>query len=241
MAYHLHHTVNFYNCLNEKLRVELYKKDIEPDEVTELRAISFSTQYPIGSGGLFETPIIACEAKLVLYLEESDAQDFSDFIVTFPDEWKMVAYNDDQIVYIGFLTPGEGRAEFQDKPYDVMLSAVDGLGLLKGIELTKDDNTNFSGVNLIIDYILAILNKTGLGLNLRLFSNIVEESMQDRTQNTQADTFNQTGLHARTFLKNPTTFYDCYTCLEMDSRRRREAHNPILFSRGKYRRERTSK
>lgn len=213
MAYHLHHTIQFFNCLNENLLIELYKKDIVPDEVTNLLANSFSVSYPSGNGDKFDT-IITCEAKLVLSLYPENSQDFDDFIVSFPDEWKMIAYDDGQIIFVGFLTPGEGRAEFQDKPYDITLSAVDGIGLLKGTPLTKSDNTYFTGVNLIIDYVLAILNKTGLELNLRLFSNIVEESMQDRTQNDHADTFNQTGLHARTFLKNATEFYDCYTCLE---------------------------
>lgn len=214
MAYYLHHIIGFYNCLNERIRVELYKKDEEPDEETVLLANSFSVSYPTGSGTLGEEPIISCEAKLNLTLYTDDAQTFDDFIVTYPDEWKIIAYDDDHVIFVGFLTPGEGKAELQDKPYDITLSAVDGLGLLKGIPLTKDDSTNFEGVNLIIDYVLAILNKTNLGLNLQLFSNITEESMQDRTQNEQADTFNQTGLHARTFLKNATEFYDCYTCLE---------------------------
>lgn len=213
MAYHLHHNIDFYNPLNEALHIELYKKDVVPGGVTTLLANSFSIQYPIGEGDKFDT-IISCEAKLNLTLYPGDAEDFDDFIVTFADEWKMIAYDDGQMIFVGFLTPGEGRAEFQDKPYEITLSAIDGLGLLKGVNLTKDNGDNFTGVNLIIDYVLAILNKTGLGLNLRLFSNIVEESMQDRTQNNQADTFNQTGLHARTFLTNPTTFYDCYTCLE---------------------------
>lgn len=216
MAYHLHHEIDFYSCLNEALHIELYKKDIVPASVTSLLANSFSVHYPTGDGDKFKPPIIPCEAKLSLSLYPENAQTFEDFIVTFPDEWKMIAYDDDQVIFVGFLTPGEGRAEFQDKPYDISLSAIDGLGLLKGkgVPLTKDDNTNFTGVNLIIDYVIAILNKTGLGLNLRLFSNIVEESMEDRTQNEQADTFNQTGLHARTFLQSATTFHDCYTCLE---------------------------
>jgi hypothetical protein len=213
MAYHLHHTSTFYNCLNEKLLIELYRKDVVPEEVTDLMATSFSVQYPTGEGDKFDT-IISKEARLSLFLQNSDAQTFEDFIVTFPDEWKMIAYDDDEVVFAGFLTPGEGRAEFQDKPYEISLSAVDGLGLLKGVPLTNDDDENFTGVNLIIDYVLAILNKTGLDLNLRLFSSIIEESMEDRTQNPNADTFNQTGLHARTFLKNATEFYDCYTCLE---------------------------
>lgn len=213
MAYHLHHTCTFYNCLNESMYIELYKKDVVPDDVTTLLANSFSVNYPTGEGDKFD-PIISCEAKLSITLYPENDQEFDDFIVTSPDEWKIIAYDDQQVVFVGFLTPGEGRSEFQDKPYDITLSAVDGLGLLKGVPLTKDDSTNFTGVNLIIDYVIAILNKTGLGLNLRLFSNIVEGTMQDRTQNTQADTFNQTGLHARTFLSNPLTFSSCYVCLE---------------------------
>lgn len=213
MSYHLHHTCTFYNCLNEQLLVELYKKDVVPDQVPELLATSFNISYPSGEGNKFDT-IISCEAKLSLFLQASDAVTYNDFIVTYPDEWKMVAYDDGQVIFSGFLTPGEGRAEWQDKPYDITLSALDGLGLLKGVPLTKIDGTRFVDVNLIIDYILAILNKTGLGLNLRLFSNIVESSMQDRTQNDHADTFNQTGLHARSLLKDPVTFYDCYTCLQ---------------------------
>jgi hypothetical protein len=213
MAYHLHHNISFLNPLNEALFIELYRKDVVPDDVTTLLGNSFSVQYPAGEGDKFDT-IMPCEAKLSISLYTENDQEFDDFIITFPDEWKMIAYDDSQVIFVGFLTPGEGRAEFQDKPYDIALSAVDGLGLLKGVPLTQDNGTDFTGVNLIIDYVLAIINKTNLGLNLRLFSNITESSMQDRTQNTQADTFNQTGLHSRTLQKNPTEFYDCYACLE---------------------------
>lgn len=212
MAYNLHHLIDFVNPLNEALHIELYRKDSVPDSVTTLSGNSFSVNYPTGDGDKFD-PIITCEARLSISLYPDDDPDFDDFIVTFPDEWKLIAYDDGQVVFVGFLTPGEGRAEFQDKPYDISLTAVDGLGLLKGVPLTKNNGAPFTGVNLIIDYVLAILNKTGLGINFRLFSNIVEQSMQDRTQNSQADTFNQTGLHARSFLKNPIEFYDCYTCI----------------------------
>lgn len=213
MAYYLHHRITFYNCLNEQLLIELYKKDVTPDQVTDLSANSFSVNYPNGEGNKFDT-IITSEAKLSLTLYPQDDITFEDLIVTFPDEWKLIAYDDQQVIFVGFLMPGTGRADFQDKPYDLTLSAIDGISLLKGTPLTQDNGDNFTGVNLLIDYVLAILNKTGTALNLQLFSNIVEVTMQDRTQNNQADTFNQTGLHARTFLKNATEFYDCYTCLE---------------------------
>lgn len=212
MAYFLHHIVGFKNPLNENILIELYKKDEEPDEVTPLLANSFKMSYP--SGGKFEGCIWSCEVALSIFLDTTDPQTFDDFIVTFDDEWKLVAKDDDDIVFSGFLTPGLGRAEFQDKPYDIVLQAVDGLGLLKGVPLTKPDGTNFQGVNLIKDYIASILAKTGLGLNWRLYSNIIESSMQDRTTNPAKDTFNQTGIHARTFQKDALEFYDCYTCLQ---------------------------
>jgi hypothetical protein len=214
MAYHLHHTIEFINPLNESLRIELYKKDVVPDDVTSLLGNSFSVQYPTGEGDKFDT-IISCEAKLNFTLYPDNPEEFDDFIVNYADEWKLIAYSDSQIVFVGFITPGEGRAEFQDKPYDISLTAVDGLGLLKGTPLMKLNGDRFTGVNLIIDYIIAILNRTNLVLNVRVFSNIVEESMEDRTVNPNADTFNQTGLHCRTFLKNATEFSDCYKCLEI--------------------------
>lgn len=213
MAYHLHHIVTFNSSLNEALRIELYKKDVEPNSVTNLLATGFNVNYQKGDGDKFDN-ILSAEAVLTLWLHSTDSVEFDDFIVTYPDEWKMIARDDDSTVFVGFLTPGEGRSEFQDKPYEVTLSATDVLGLLKAIPLTNDAGESFTGVNLIIDYILAILNKTGLGLSLRVFSNITEESMEDRSENEQADTFNQTALHARTFLKNSMEFYDCYKTLE---------------------------
>jgi hypothetical protein len=212
MAYFLHHIVGFKNPLNENILIELYKKDVEPAGVTPLLATSFKMSYP--SGGKFEGCIWASEMQLDIFLTTDDSQTFDDFIVTFDDEWKVIARDDDQIIFTGFLTPGLGRAEFQDKPYDISLKAIDGIGLLKGVPLTKPDGSNFVGVNLIKDYISAILSKTGLSLGWRLYSNIVESSMKDRTQDQLKDTFNQTAIHARSFLKDSNEFFDCYTCLQ---------------------------
>jgi hypothetical protein len=214
MAYHLHHRTTFNSTLNERLYIELYKKDVEPDEVTDLLAMGFRCSYLKGEGNKFDS-ILSVEALLTLWLQHTDDVEFDDFIVTYPDEWKMVAFNDDHTVFVGFLTPGEGRSDFQDKPYEITLSATDDLGLLKGITLTDNEGEKFVGVNLLITYVLAILNKTGHGLGLRVYSNITEESMETRIENEQADTFNQTGLHARTFLKSSIEFCDCYKALEI--------------------------
>lgn len=73
MAYHLHHTIEFINPLNESLRIELYKKDVVPVNVTSLLGNSFSVQYPTGEGDKFDT-IISCEAKLNFSPEDSRPQ-----------------------------------------------------------------------------------------------------------------------------------------------------------------------
>lgn len=212
MAYYLHHNVTFKNRLTEHIRVELYKKDVEPDAVTNLKAIKLRQSYPKGTGDKFSN-IIACEAQLELWLKSGEGFEFYDFIVTYPDEWKMIVYSDEQIVFIGFLTPGEGTAEFQNLPYSITLNAIDGLGLLKGEPLTDLNGDRFENVNLLIDYIVAILKKTNLDLDIRAYSSWIESSMTGRLTDSDKDTFNQTALHARTFLSDALTFYNCYDAL----------------------------
>lgn len=212
MAYYLHNIVGFKNPLNENILIRLYRKDIEPEQVLPLLATSFKVSYP--KGGKFEGSIWASEMLLSVFIEPGDNSSYTDFTITYADEWMAVATDDEQIIFTGFVIPGGGKAEFQDKPYSITLNAVDGLGLLKGVPLTKPDGSDFTGVNYIKDYISAILAKTGLDLDWRLYSNVVESSMQDRTQDPLKDTFNQTGLHSRTFLKSATEFCDCYTCLQ---------------------------
>lgn len=212
MAFHLHHTLSFQNRITENIRIELYKKDVMPLQVSSLRAVNFRQSYPKGEGDKFDA-IIACEISFEIWLRTSDTVEFYDFLVTYTDEWQVIAYSDEQIVFVGYLTPGEGTAEFQNKPYSITLNAVDGLGLLKGVPLTDLNGDNFESISLIKDYITAILAKTGCDIPIRIYSSWIEESMTGRLIDPTKDTFNQTGLHKRTFLDEKVEFYDCYESL----------------------------
>jgi hypothetical protein len=212
MAYFLHHNLTFQSRITENIRIELYKKDEEPGAVTSLRAMNFRQSYPKGEGDKFDS-IIACEISFDIWLKTTDTVNYYDFLVTLTDEWKVIAYSDEQVIFVGFLTPGEGTAEFQNKPYSITLNAVDGIGLLKGVPLTDINGDDFEGINLISDYIAAIAAKTGCDIPLRMYSSWIEESMTGRLTNPNKDTFNQTGIHKRTFLNEKVEFFDCYECL----------------------------
>lgn len=212
MAYHLHYTIEFDSWITEDIRIELFKKDEEAEEVTNLKCVNFKHTYPKGEGNKMDG-IIASEISFTIRIRITDSLEFYDLLVTYFDEWKVIAYSDEQVIFVGFLTPGEGGADFQNKPLDLSLNAVDGLGLLKGVELTSINGDDFESINLIKDYFAAIFSKTGCDIPIRMFSSWIEESGTGRLTNPTKDTFNQYGLHKRTFLNDKVDFFDCYECL----------------------------
>lgn len=214
MAYYLHHTITFYNPLTEKKVIELYKKDDVPDSATNLKALGFTQTYPNGEGDKFDK-IVSCQVKFDILLRESDSIDYDDLIITYTDEWKVIAYTDDVKIFEGFLVPGENLAPMQNKKNKITLTGTDALGLLKGVPLTDVNGDNFVGPNFIIDYLVAIFQKTGLQLPILVFSSWLEDSLPDRAAFPLNDTVNQYGIHARTFLKDPIEFVDCYQALEV--------------------------
>jgi hypothetical protein len=195
------------------VRVELYK-DATPEAVTELKGIQFKMDYLNGAGDKFDT-IIACEATIVFQIDRNGSLTYADFLITYKTEWKVIAKVDGVVVFTGWLTPGEGNSEFQDPPYDIVLSATDGLGLLKGVVLSDTAGDDFIETNTVISYIAGALHKTGLDLNILLLCNIYEQSMTDRFTDPAADAFNQAKLDYRTFQKDAVTFVDCYAALEL--------------------------
>lgn len=214
MAYLLNHNIEWENRIGKSLRIELYKKDFVVDEPTTLTGISCVQNYPKNENGKFDD-IISCELRFTVRLKDTDTVNFTDLFVTYDDEWKVIVYVNEVINFVGFLVPGEGTIPYRDKPYNIQLTATDGLGLLKGVSLSNLDGERFTGVNLQIDYIAAILAKTGSELPIRVYSSVVEESMDDRDDDPDKDTLNQSALHARSFLKEADTFYDCYKCLQI--------------------------
>lgn len=214
MAYHLTYEINFNNPVTEQIRIELYKKDVVPNQVEQLKGTFAKKQTLAGDGDGGDT-ILTTEMTFGIWLTENSPTDWAEFIISFHDEWLVKLFADNQIEFIGYLTPSEGNASLLSTRYEVKLSATDNLGLLKKADLKKYDRiSNFNASHFLIEYLCGALAQTGLQLNIRVYSNIYEGSMIDRNQSITADNFGQSKLDYRTFLTDPLKFKDSYTTLD---------------------------
>jgi hypothetical protein len=152
---------------------------------------------------------------MTLWATDSDSITWETFITSTHDEWKVIVTVDGVTFFIGFLSPDEGSAPFQDKPYEVNLKATDGLGLLKGYELTQPDETKFKGFYTLIQYVSGALQKTALDLPIRIYCNIFHASMFNKGDSLDYDIFQEIELNGRTFLKDVNSYENCYEALKI--------------------------
>jgi hypothetical protein len=212
MAYVKWYTISFTNQVTENITIDILRKDIEPDEVRKLTCTFCNKKSINGQGDKFDT-IIGSELNFGIFININDPTDFDDILVSFTDEWKIVLKNDGQTDFIGFLVPNECQASFRDKPYEIELTATDGLGYLRTELLSDINGTNFTGTNFLKSYIAGSLKKTLLDLDIRIYCNIYEGSFIDRHVNAASDMFNNAKLDYRTFLNTPIEFVKCYDAL----------------------------
>lgn len=215
MAYELYYTAHFTNEQSQETLVSIYKKDaaapaeVENYELTQCETVdSGEEQSP------FNCIIIR---ELIMSLDTRDSQTISweTFVESEHDTWLIIATIEGQYYFHGFITPDEGRGPFQDKPYDVTISAINGLALLKNVPLSDVNGDDFDGDHPLIDYIAGALKKTLLDLNIRVYCGYFHASMQNKGNSLNDDMFQQTELNYRTFMSDATTFVSCYDALKI--------------------------
>lgn len=214
MAYLPQYTANFTNELSQEVLVTIEKKDGEVVNPHNYKVVSLKI-----SDNSDEQDIYACiiskELELVIWTEDNEAITWETFISSAHDDWKVTVTVDGKIFFVGFITPDEGHAPFQDKPYEIVLKATDGLGLLKGYELTDTSSAKFKGFYNLINYLAGALIKTKLDLPIRIYCNIFHKSMLNKGNSMNYDLFNQVELNARTFLKDVNSYESCYDSLKI--------------------------
>lgn len=217
MAYVETYKIHFTNEQNQEVLATIYKKDGDiVDPVPEYPCSAFELSDKSEGQTKYDSTIIARELILSIWSEESDDITWETFITAEHDEWKIVVTIDSQPYFEGFITPDEGNALFQDKPYEVTIRATNGLALLKNTALVDLDGNNFSGEHSLIEYIAAALKQTGLSLPIRVRCGYFNQGMSDKGDGVGGinnDMFAQSYLDYRTFQKDPTTFVSCYDAL----------------------------
>lgn len=172
-------------------------------------------------------PILGTEALINIFVDEDTPLTIADLIAQHDNDIRVTVYRDEDYsksIFQGFIVVEDNSQPFLDRPYILSVRALDGLGLLKGVDLVDADNLRFVGSFSIVSWIAQILHKTGQGLNLRVYFNFFESSFA-----TNIGTLEQVYLNAITFSQgdafnmasddpsidiNATSADDCYTALE---------------------------
>lgn len=218
MAYELYYTAHFKNELSQDVEIYIEKKDagspaaVEELEVPESDSRCVLTDESEGQDA-FESTIIDRTLSLALWATGGNSLTWETFVDAEHDTWKITMLIDGMKYFEGFITPDEGQAPFQDKPYSVNIKATTGLSLLKGIELKNVNGDEFRGDHSLIEYIAGALKQTGLDLDIRIHCGYFHLAMQNKGSSLDNDMFQQAFLNYRTFQKSPTEFVSCYDVL----------------------------
>lgn len=216
MAYVPYYTFNFTNEQNQLVEVTISKKDGDPDTiVTNYEVTRLDIEDKSEGQTKYDSTIITRELILSFWSTEFDEITWETFITAEHNDWFISVVIDGMKYFEGWLTPDEGNALFQDKPYEITVRATNGLALLKEIPIVNANNEQFDGDHKLIDYIAGALRQTGLAIPIRCYCRYYASGMNDRSLNLQYDMFDQTYLNYRTFLADATTFVSCYDALKI--------------------------
>lgn len=215
MAYELYYTAHFTNEQSQSVEISIYKKDAAPPGTVENYEVTKCETTDTGDDeeeGKYNC-LIWRELLLSFDVREGQSLTWETFIDAEHDTWKVIVSIDGEYYFHGFITPDEGNAPFQDKPYDVNIRATNGMRLLKDVPLVDVNGEPFDGDHALIEYIAGALKQTGLDLPIRIYCGYFHASMLNKASSLDLDMFQQTDLNYRTFQKDPTTFVSCFDAL----------------------------
>jgi len=217
----------FKNDLNELYEIYFEVKDYAGDTL-QLTGTddALTIRSTAGDENKME-PILGTEALINIWVDEETPIGIAELIAQHDNDIRISIYRDEdhsKTIFQGFIVVEDNSEPLLDKPFALSIRALDGLGLLKGIDLTDTDDLRFVGSQSVLSWIGQILHKTGQSLNLRVYFNFFESSF---AQNVGA--MEQVYLNAITFSQgdaynstpddptvdiNATSADDCYTALE---------------------------
>ena len=214
MAYVEQYTANFKNEQGQEVNVSFALNGGSVVAVQNYRVTALTISAASDEQDSYAC-IISRELTISLWTEDGDGISWETFVTSQHNDWKVTVTVDGETFFIGFVTPEEGSAPFQDKPYEITIKATDGLGLLKGNDLTQVNESRFKGFYTLIQYISGALKKTELDLPIRIYSSIFHTSMLNKGDSLDNDIFQEVELNARTFLRDANGFESCYDSLKI--------------------------
>lgn len=172
-------------------------------------------------------PILGTECLINIWVDESKPISINDLIAEQDNQIRVTVYRDEDYttaVFQGFIVVEDNSEPFLDPPFALSVRALDGLGLLKGVDLGDLNGLRYVSIQSVMAWIMQILYKTGQTLNLRAYFNFYESSFAqnigaleqiwlDAITFSQGDAFNATPTDPTIDIL-ATSADDCYTALE---------------------------
>lgn len=124
--------IPYFDKSNNSWRVELSTSSYTGDPITlnttEGQGCTISH---VGSQDPFE-PVIVSNAKFTILKHNLGLVDVKEFKNSYDKDWSVDVYKNNSLFWTGYLTPDGIQEYYQSLPYDVELTATDGLKLLQG-------------------------------------------------------------------------------------------------------------
>lgn len=163
---------------SETITVDIEDTDVQIDDAAdpEVRTMLAASDpliiSTINDGEDKFSPIKAKQAKITVKSDNSLGVAASTFADSSDRRFKVRAYTESRDIFIGFLLSPDIQQLFLPDPVDVVLTATDQLGLLKGTPLKDFADINPLGKYRIADFLAMALKPTGLDLQIKAVMNV---------------------------------------------------------------------
>jgi hypothetical protein len=161
MAYKERFRFNFNSQAGKDLAISILQDGYTGSVLT--RALGGSPRLAIEQSDCVRGSSLTFEAECVI------DDEYADLYTSDPLKYKVQVKNGSALVWEGFITPELYAAPWIDPPYNVTLTATDGLGELKRYTFAAQGETSLSS---LLTYLLAF---TGLNYPVRLISSLAVE------------------------------------------------------------------
>lgn len=183
-------------------------------EILEREYLGLSTEYKAGDSPIILrmrgegqdkfTSVLPIQADLTLISETQ--QEYINLYTNDPDKYRVKYYKDTgsgfNLKFIGRLLPFLYQEDYAYHPYQINVTASDGLADLKDFAYLQKDGLNFQGRIKLIKIIAYCLSYTKLDLNIRVAINMYASGMNTTSSD---DPLDQAYLDAENFyLKKDT-------------------------------------
>ena len=179
------------------IRVELSKDSFEG---TPIGLIMGGDPLSIEFPNVDKMEAIRGSRTVIRYIRD-DNFDAQELYTDQEQEWKVTIYKDSQVIWRGFVIPDGCSEPFMDAPFNITISAVDGLALL------KNHTFNTAGRVQIGRAIGICLSPMSTSMRINMFNSLEYEGQTSGT-----DTFQQVRIDLEQFSgdreKDPMTMYD---------------------------------